>query len=84
LGLLRRKRKLTFGVIKGIVIDNAVLHDNAIQSDLTEYVGYRNDLAHNLIGTFSSVDLERFYKIGQGLVEFFRSYLLQIVKRRAR
>ena len=78
--LLKRK-KLTFGKVKSIVIGNKILHDEAVQSDLVAYVGYRNDFAHNLISTFSSVDLQQFYAIGQRLVEFFHTYLLQIVKR---
>ena len=78
---LHRAKRLTFGKVKDIVINNNILHDTSIQPDLISYVGYRNDLAHNLISTFSSVDLQQFYTIGQRLIGFFYTYLLQIVKR---
>lgn len=77
---LHKNRKLTFGKVKDIVIKNNVLHDEAIKPDLVKYVSYRNDLAHNLIGSFSSVDLDDFYARGQRLADFFHAYLLLIVK----
>ncbi|MFH1459990.1 MAG: hypothetical protein ABIG64_06425 [Candidatus Omnitrophota bacterium] len=76
---IRKNNKLTFGTVKKIIINNNVLEDNSIGQDLINYVDYRNDLAHNLIETFNSIDLKNFYKIGQKLINFYYNYLLKII-----
>jgi len=78
---LRKNKRLTFGKVKDIVLNNKLIDEESIQTKLKSYVGYRNDLAHNLIASFSSVDLETFYKVGKELIEFFHIYLLSIIKR---
>jgi len=77
---LHRKKRLTFGKIKDIIVNNKVLHDESILEDFVAYVGYRNDIAHNLVSRFNKVDLDNFYTKGKNLISFFREYLLVIIQ----
>lgn len=78
--ILRKQKKLTFGKVKSIIIDNCILQDKAIEEDIEAYVSHRNDLAHSLISTFSSIDLERFYSMGVKLTAYLHEQLLKVAK----
>lgn len=80
---LRKQKKLTFGKVKSIIIENCLLQDKTIEEDIKAYVSHRNDLAHSLIGTFSSIDLERFYSMGMKLTTYLHGQLLKVVKHHA-
>ncbi len=78
---LWKSRRLTFGKVKKMVLDNNILHDKSIASGLIEYVNHRNELAHKLVLMIRRVDFEHFYGLGQTLISFFHEYLLEVASR---